>query len=97
MPSAKPASIERSSSTFFTACMTVVWSRPTGLPMDCQHRARPEVLRDPLTAPNQSNPHLSPYQQFAGCTASVGAKKIESTERYLGIERRRRTRHRRTS
>ena len=47
---------------------------PTGLPMDCQHRARPELLREPLTAPNQSNPHLSPYRQFAACTASVGAQ-----------------------
>ena len=49
----------------------------TGLPMDCQHWARPELLRDPLTAPNQSNPHLSPYRQFPRHT------KIESNVRYL--------------
>ena len=56
-------------------------------PVDCRHRFGPEVVRDALTSPNQSDPHLSPDRQPARSTASVGAQEeIESTVCYLGIE-----------
>ena len=45
MSSAKLASIERSSSTSFTACMTVVWSRPD-FTADLGQRAGGELLRE---------------------------------------------------
>jgi integrase len=44
-----------------------------GLPMDREHRARSELLRDALTAPNQSNPHLSSNRKLTGGPASAGA------------------------
>jgi hypothetical protein len=61
-------------------------SSPTSLPMDRQHWVGPEFLRDALTAPNQSDPHLPPHRQLRAVPLLLGHKKIESTVRYLGIE-----------
>ena len=46
--------------------------RPAGLPMDCRHRAGPELLWDALTTPNQGHHYLPPHWQPTGGTALVG-------------------------
>jgi hypothetical protein len=54
--------------------------------MDCQHRARRELLWDTFVAPNKSGPNSPPNRKSARNPAFVGHRKIESTVRYLGIE-----------
>jgi hypothetical protein len=47
---------------------------PPNLPMDCQHRARPEILWDAPTAPEPRRHYLPPHGQPAGSAAPVGAQ-----------------------
>jgi integrase len=54
--------------------------------MDCQHRARPELLRDHSRRRTKATLIYRRTGNLRAVQLLLGHKKIESTVRYLGIE-----------
>ena len=59
---------------------------PPNLPMDCQHRARPEQFFQTPLRPNQGDIIYRHTGNLRAVQLLLGHKKIESMVRYLGIE-----------
>ena len=59
---------------------------PPSVGMDCQHRARPADVRNPLTATPKATLIYKRTGNLRAVQLLLGHTKIESTVRYLGIE-----------